>query len=130
MPELSLLAHYFLYQCFPNAKICTSAHFKEKKVISKEDLSEYDFAILPASFLNKFENEIVDISINTTSLGEMTDQMQNFYLNQIERVTEKYFYSVNRAKRESKSITLMVSTILTLKKLALIDIWIHSHLSY
>ena len=84
LPELSLLAHYFLYQCFPNAKICTSAHFKEKKVITKEDLSEYDFAILPASFLNKFENEIVDISI--TSLGEMTDQMHLF--KQIERVTE------------------------------------------
>ena len=29
----------------------------------------------------------------------MTDQMQNFYVNQIERLTKKYFYSVNRAKK-------------------------------
>ena len=99
LPELSLLANYFLSQCFPNAKIFTSAEFKEKKVITREDLNGCDFALLPPSFLNKFEDEIVDLSINTTSLGEMTDKMQNFYLNQIERVTEKYFYSVNRAKK-------------------------------
>ena len=43
--------------------------------------------------------DTVDLSINTTSLGEMTDKMQKFYVNEIERVTEKYFYSVNRAKK-------------------------------
>ena len=32
-------------------------------------------------------------------MGEMTHEMQNFYLSQIERITSSYFYSVNRAKQ-------------------------------
>jgi putative sugar O-methyltransferase len=98
LPELNLLANYFLTQCFPSAKVGTSKDFKEKKTILKDDLNKYDFVLINPSYLNKFENNIVDISINTTSLGEMTNQMQKFYINQIERITSKYFYSVNRAK--------------------------------
>lgn len=99
LPELTLLANYFLAQCFPNAKICTSANLSKKEFIKREDLSKYDFVIINPLYLNKFEKDVIDISINTTSLGEMTNQMQKFYINQIERVTNKYFYSVNRAKK-------------------------------
>lgn len=79
----------------------------KKEFITREDLSKYDFVIINPLYLNKFEKDVIDISINTTSLGEMTNQMQKFYINQIERVTNKYFYSVNRAKKELKNITLM-----------------------
>ena len=99
LPELSLLANYFLTQCFPNAKIGTTNDFKEKKVITRSDLNKYDFVLINPSYLNKFEDNIVDISINTTSLGEMTNKMQKFYINKIEHITDKYFYSVNRAKK-------------------------------
>ena len=49
--------------------------------------------------IEKIENDCIDLSINTTSMGEMTNEMQNFYLSQIERITSSYFYSVNRAKQ-------------------------------
>ncbi len=99
LPELSFLANYFLAQCFPNAKIGTSSDFENKEVITKNDLKQFDFVLINPAYLKYFEKDTVDLSINTTSLGEMTDKMQKFYVNEIERVTEKYFYSVNRAKK-------------------------------
>ena len=50
--------------------------------------------------MEKFDNEVFDLIINTTSLGEMTDEMQNYYLKHIERTSKSYFYSVNRAEKE------------------------------
>ena len=40
--------------------------------------------------------KIVDCVINTVSLGEMSKISQDYYISQIERITKKYFYSVNR----------------------------------
>lgn len=103
LPELAFLASYFLKKCFTNSKIGTYSDFENNIKISKTDLSKFDFVILPQNCLDKFENDIIDMSINTTSLGEMTDETQDFYLNHIERITKKYFYSVNRSnKRKEK----------------------------
>tara|TARA_A100001015_G_scaffold292363_1_gene367629 strand:+ start:6622 stop:7944 length:1323 start_codon:yes stop_codon:yes gene_type:complete len=99
LPELSFLANFFLAQCFPNAKIGTSIDFEKKEVITKKDLKQFDFVLINPAYLKNFEKNAVDLSINTTSLGEMTNKMQQFYVEQIERVTGKYFYSVNRAKK-------------------------------
>ena len=44
--------------------------------------------------LEKLKESSIDLTINTTSLGEMTDDMQNYYIENIERI-EKSFYSVN-----------------------------------
>ena len=48
--------------------------------------------------VEKFADETFDLCINTTSLGEMTNDMQSYYINHIERLSNDYFYSVNRAK--------------------------------
>ena len=45
-----------------------------------------------------FKENIFDIIINTTSLGEMANDMQNYYIEHIERITSNYFYSINRAE--------------------------------
>ena len=47
------------------------------------------------STLEKLKESSIDLTINTTSLGEMTDDMQNYY---IENIDPKSFYSVNRAR--------------------------------
>lgn len=52
--------------------------------------------------MEKFEDETFDLCINTTSLGEMTDEMQQYYIDHIERLSKEYFYSVNRPKRSKK----------------------------
>ena len=99
LPELCLLSSFFLKSNFPNKKIGTFDDFKKIERISSEDLKKFDFVILPQFFMKKFNDQIFDLIINTTSLGEMTDQMQDYYLNNIERCTKKYFYSVNRAEK-------------------------------
>ena len=38
----------------------------------------------------------MDLVINTSSLSEMENETQNFYINEIERIAKSYFYSVNR----------------------------------
>lgn len=102
LPELCFLANYFLFQCFKNPKIGSYTDFKDKKSISQIDLKNYDFVILPPNEIIKFDKDIFDLSINTTSLGEMTSQMQEYYTDNIERITAKYFYSVNRAKKRTE----------------------------
>tara|TARA_A100000164_G_scaffold380933_1_gene430356 strand:+ start:2730 stop:4055 length:1326 start_codon:yes stop_codon:yes gene_type:complete len=102
LPELCLLANYFLHQCFKDPKIASYTDFQDKKSISKNDIKDYDFVILPPNEIVKFENDIFDLSINTTSLGEMTSEMQEYYTDNIERITSKFFYSVNRAKKRTE----------------------------
>ncbi len=102
LPELCFLANYFLFQCFKNPKIGSYTDFKDKKNISQIDLKNYDFVILPINSLSKFDKDIFDLSINTTSIGEMTSAMQEYYIDNIERITTKYFYSVNRAQKRTE----------------------------
>lgn len=98
LPEVCLLANYFLKKCFPNSSIGTIKDFKDDQQIDKDKIKEFDFLILPQTFMKKFDQSSIDLFINTTSIGEMDDISQQFYINNIERIKPKYFYSVNRAK--------------------------------
>ena len=89
----------FLKKNFPDSKIGLPLDFENKDSIGISDLEKYDFIILPQPFLNRFKSDVVDLFINTISLCEMTNETQNFYLENIERVTKEYFYSVNRANK-------------------------------
>ena len=111
-----MLSAYFLKRNFAHKKIGTLSDFKEKEKITSDNLKNFDFVVLPQNFMEKFDNEVFDLIINTTSLGEMTDEMQDYYLENIERVSKNYFYSVNRSKKERKSIILEVFMILISKK--------------
>ena len=99
LPELCLLGSYYLKKCFPNSKVGLTEDFKNEESISFEDLVKYDFVILTPNFMNKFKSNIFDLTINTTSLGEMTENMQNYYMHNLEICTKKYFYSVNRPNK-------------------------------
>ena len=44
---------------------------------------------------------LVECFINTASLGEMSNKDQVFYIEQIERISKKYFYSVNRFRSDN-----------------------------
>ena len=99
LPEVCALASYYLKNIFPEKKIGTFKDFINFDKINKDQLLKFDFVIIPQTMIEKIENNVIDLSINTTSMGEMTDEMQNFYLKEIERITSDYFYSVNRAKK-------------------------------
>ena len=73
----------------------------DKKIINKELINQYDFIILEQDDLKKLDDKMIDCVINTASLGEMSKLDQDYYINQIERITKKYFYSVNRHRSDN-----------------------------
>ena len=92
LPETCLLASYFLKKNFPDKKILLYSDIKSEKV----NFSDYDFVILPQTAIKIIANESIDLVINTSSLSEMENETQSFYINEIERIAKSYFYSVNR----------------------------------
>tara|TARA_B110001452_G_scaffold210414_1_gene180810 strand:+ start:1636 stop:2961 length:1326 start_codon:yes stop_codon:yes gene_type:complete len=99
IPEVCLMANYFIKKNFPNCKLGTVKDFKDKTNITSDDIKKFDFIILPQPFMELFGENIFDLIINTTSLGEMANEMQNYYIEHIERITSNYFYSINRAEQ-------------------------------
>ena len=97
LPEVCCFASYYLQSCFPEAKIGLEKDFRNIDKIGIEELKNYDFVILNQLSLKKFEKNIIDVAINTVSLGEMKEKDQDYYIEQIQRLTKRYFYSVNRA---------------------------------
>ena len=101
LPELNILSYYHLKNLFPESKICLSHEIQDKKIINKELINQYDFIILEQDDLKKLDDKVIDCVINTASLGEMSKLDQDYYINQIERITKKYFYSVNRHRSDN-----------------------------
>ena len=99
LPEMCALAAFFLKKCFPSKKIGSLSDFEKLEKIDKNEIVKFDFIILPQPIMEKFEDETFDLCINTTSLGEMTEEMQQYYIDHIERLSKEYFYSVNRPKK-------------------------------
>ena len=102
LPEVCCFASYFLKTCFPEAKIALTKDFKNIDRIGENELKKYDFVILDQLALKKFEKNIIDLAINTVSLGEMNKEDQDYYIDQIQRVTKRYFYSVNRPQQSGQ----------------------------
>ena len=53
---------------------------------------------MPQHHIETILENSVDLMINTSSLSEMDNATQDFYAVQIEKLTKKYFYSINRHK--------------------------------
>ena len=94
LPETCLLASYFLRKNFPNSKILLYSDLDQKNI----EFKNYDFVILPQNMIKKLKDKSIDLVLNTSSLSEMKNETQDFYVKQIERIANKYFYSVNRHK--------------------------------
>ena len=94
LPETCLLASYFIKKNFPDKKILLYSDIIENDL----NLTDYDFVIIPQHQIEKLPNNSIDLMINTSSLSEMDNATQDYYISQIEKLTKKYFYSVNRHK--------------------------------
>ena len=53
--------------------------------IDDTQIMNYDFVILPQTCIEKINDKIIDLSINTTSLGEMSNEVQDYYISQLEK---------------------------------------------
>ncbi|EEE40340.1 conserved hypothetical protein [Prochlorococcus marinus str. MIT 9202] len=111
LPETLLLAEYFLRNCFSNKKFL---HINDINFLNKNDKSfllEFDFIFITPDIFYSLQKRIIDLTINTTSLCEMTKSSQQDYIKSIERCSN-YFYSVNRySSRKDKYDTIGIEDL-------------------
>jgi hypothetical protein len=92
IPEICIIASYFLKSCFPEKNFL---FYNEYDDIRKVNLREYDIIILPNYELQNLPDSCCDLVYNSHSLVEMDYHTVKEYLKQIDRICNKYFLSVN-----------------------------------
>lgn len=111
LPEQNYISNYYLKKLDRNAKILNlEILVKNKKVnnadsikITKDDLLKYDYVILPGYLIKNFEENFINIFINTRSFMEMTIDTINYYFLHIHRLINDngLFYCVNRYQKKT-----------------------------
>lgn len=96
-PEVCLIAAYYLKKNFPKKKLLTYSDYRNLSDKSKFfENKDFDILILPSWCFSEIPNDYIDLSINTTSLGEVSKDYGKYFLDNIERTTKNYFYSNNK----------------------------------
>ncbi len=111
LPEQNYISNFYLKQLYPNAKVLNLETLVEIKKIrsiehlslEKNELIEFDFIILPGYLIDKIENNLIDVIINTRSFMEMNINTIKFYFSNIHRmiIEDGIFYCVNRYKKKT-----------------------------
>ena len=86
LPEMLLISYVFLKQSLPDVNII----FGPPKQISENTIN----LIFPQECEN-IEKDFVDLTLNAHSLTEMDQEVFNYYLNLVNKVTNKVFLSYN-----------------------------------
>jgi putative sugar O-methyltransferase len=94
LPEVLLIAQYFLMSAFPDKKVLLYGEDGHQD-ISEEVINKYDIILMPNFALPNVTDRAVDLFINTGSLSEMDYHTVEEYINQIARITKKYFFHDN-----------------------------------
>ena len=99
LPETLTLCIPFLENLFPNAKILLPNEINEK--IGEDVLLNYDFIFLTPGQVTLLEENLIDLFINTASLGEMNMSQIEVYINLIQKVGKQgsFFFCANRVER-------------------------------
>lgn len=90
IPEVLVLASYYLSKSFPNKK----TFFYGEEKFNAENLKNYELIFLPPWEIEKIKDDTIDVVINKNSLGEMQPQTANNFIDHIHRIS-KYFFSMN-----------------------------------
>ena len=111
LPETNFISNYYIKCLEPKAKILNLEKILEQKnfksvenlSITKSDLFQYDYVILPGYLLENFSGRFIDFFINTRSFMEMNLQTIDFYFSNIQRLISPtgLFYCVNRYKKST-----------------------------
>ncbi len=91
LPEVLCLAAYYLMKAFPGKKTLL---YGEEEYSPSAHL-KYDLIFMPSYEIRKLSACCIDLFINETSLGEMTQEAAENYLQYISKST-KYFFHLNR----------------------------------
>ena len=99
LPETLILCIPFLENLFPNAKILLPNEINEK--VGEDALLNYDFIFLTPGQITLLEENLIDLFINTSSLGEMTMPQIEVYINLIQKVGKQgsFFFCHNSVEK-------------------------------
>ena len=88
-----------IYELFPNSKILFPN--ENTKIIDKISLKNYNFIFLTPDQIHLLDDNLVDLSINTNSFGEMNLEQVNNYIDFIQRVSKNgsFFFNTNRVEK-------------------------------
>lgn len=103
LPEVCVFAGYFLSKALPHKKVAVLSDLNiELFKKGSMEWDQYDIFVLPTWAIEFIPDNFIDLVVNTVSLGEMSKEYGSFYIQQIERISSRYFYSNNRAVSDSK----------------------------
>ena len=89
LPSTSILSAWFLLQTGKNVLL-----FGEFDEWVNNLTEKYDVIIVPPEFIEKFDENFADITINTASLTEMSEEYIDYYVKNIAKIS-KIFYEDN-----------------------------------
>ena len=93
LPEILLLASYWLCSILPDRKIVLYGEQDSKTVLA--NIEEYDAILFPNFCLPLMPKDSADVFVNTHSLSEMRPETIQEYLGQIARTCRGYFLHEN-----------------------------------
>jgi len=95
-PEQLLLAYYFIRSCHPDWKVNTIDEAEKAPSIDADFVAKYDFVLVPISCFEKIAPDFVTIASNFFSLGEMSEEWFDAYINSGPVRNARYFITINR----------------------------------
>ena len=105
LPEVNAIQNFYLKSASKDYKIFNYKDYIESKIdiFDSEFLSNFDFVILPGWQIEKIQNNIIDVIINTRSMMEMDLSIIDFYFQNIHRIIklDGFFYCNNRYEKST-----------------------------
>tara|TARA_B100001250_G_C19813438_1_gene796951 strand:+ start:3133 stop:4188 length:1056 start_codon:yes stop_codon:yes gene_type:complete len=99
LPETLVLSITYLTDLFPNLKFLLPHEINSK--IDKDKLDEFDFIFLTPNQINLIDENLIDLSINTSSFHEMSKQQIEEYIHLIQKISKSnsYFFNTNSVEK-------------------------------
>jgi putative sugar O-methyltransferase len=93
IPEVLLVASYFLLKAFPDRRIC---------LYGEGDVSgDHEIVLLPHFAIDDLPDSSADLVLNTHSFSEMDEACARHYLEVTNRICRKYFHHINHEQQFS-----------------------------
>lgn len=101
LPEMLLLARYFLAVWFPEARIAGMAELSGRSSITRDFIEEHDFLLLPSSWYGRLEARSANLVTSFACLGELKREFFDYYVQAPVFKTADYLFTINPITAES-----------------------------
>lgn len=97
-PQQLFLAHYFLGEWHPGARIAGIRDVLEQGTLTRHWVEQYDFVLVPVTRFGSLAGGSVDLVSNIASFGEMTRKWFETYIWSDPVKSARYIFLVNRVQ--------------------------------